>query len=120
MADAGFKLAVEGEREFKKAIAEINAQIKANAAELKLLTAQYANTDDGMEKLTANQKALETSLETQGQKVALLREQYEKAAAEFGETDTRVVKLKTELADCMQMTGCASLTDIDRSCVFYE
>lgn len=99
MADAGFKLAVEGEREFKKAIAEINAQIKANAAELKLLTAQYANTDDGMEKLTANQKALETSLETQGQKVALLREQYEKAAAEFGETDTRVVKLKTELAN---------------------
>ena len=99
MADAGFRLAVEGEREFKKAIAEINAQIKANAAELKLLTAQYANTDDGMEKLNANQKALETSLETQGQKVALLREQYEKAAAEFGETDTRVVKLKTELAN---------------------
>ena len=31
-----------------------------------------------------------------------------------------VQKLKTELADCMQMTGCASLTDIDRSCVFYE
>ncbi len=99
MADAGFKLSVEGEREFKKAISEINAQIKANAAELKLLTAQYANTDDSMEKLTANQKALETSMETQGQKVALLREQYEKAAAEFGETDTRVVKLKTELAN---------------------
>ena len=31
-----------------------------------------------------------------------------------------VQKLKTELADCMQMTGCAVLSDIDRSCVFYE
>ena len=37
MADAGLKLVVEGEREFKKAIQEINAQIKANQAELKLL-----------------------------------------------------------------------------------
>ena len=31
-----------------------------------------------------------------------------------------VQKLKAELADCMQMTGCAALSDIDRSCVFYE
>lgn len=99
MADAGFKLAVEGEREFKKAIAEINAQIKANAAELKLLTAQYGAADTGMEKLTANQKALEEGLALQGQKVATLREQYEKASATYGETDTRVVKLKTELAN---------------------
>ncbi len=28
-------------------------------------------------------------------------------------------KLKAELTDCMQMTGCATLADIDRSCVFY-
>lgn len=99
MADAGFKLSVEGEKEFKKALAEINNQIKANAAELKMLTAQYTSTDSSMEKLTANQRALETSLETQGQKVALLREQYEKAAAEYGETDRKVVKLKTDLAN---------------------
>ena len=99
MADAGFKLAVEGEREFKKAIAEINAQIKANAAELKLLTAQYGAADTGMEKLTANQKALEEGLALQGQKVATLREQYEKASATYGETDMRVVKLKTSLTE---------------------
>ena len=99
MADAGFKLAVEGEREFKKAIAEINAQIKANAAELKLLTAQYGAADTGMEKLTANQKALEEGLALQGQKVSALREQYEKASATYGETDVRVVKLKTSLTE---------------------
>lgn len=99
MADAGFKLSVEGEKEFKRALAEINNQIKANAAELKMLTAQYTSTDSSMVKLTANQKALEASLGTQGQKVALLREQYEKAAAEYGETDSKVVKLKTDLAN---------------------
>ena len=31
-----------------------------------------------------------------------------------------VQKLKNELADCMAMTGCARLSDIDRSCVTYE
>ncbi len=30
-----------------------------------------------------------------------------------------VRKLKTELADCMQMTGCAALEDIDRSVIFH-
>ena len=29
-----------------------------------------------------------------------------------------VQKLKNELADCMQMTGCATLKDIDRSCIY--
>ena len=33
---------------------------------------------------------------------------------------TYVQKLKNELADCMQMTGCAALSDIDRSCIWYE
>ena len=28
-------------------------------------------------------------------------------------------KLKAELTDCMQMTGCATLADIDRSCIFH-
>jgi isopentenyl diphosphate isomerase/L-lactate dehydrogenase-like FMN-dependent dehydrogenase len=29
-----------------------------------------------------------------------------------------VQKLKNELADCMAMTGCATLADIDRSCIY--
>ncbi len=99
MADAGFKLAVEGEREFKKAIQEINAQIKANQAELKLLAEQYRNSDDSMGRLTAAQKSLEEAMDLQGQKVATLREQYEKAAETYGENDIRVVKLKTTLTE---------------------
>jgi len=31
-----------------------------------------------------------------------------------------VSKLKAELSDCMAMTGCATLEDIDRSCIFHE
>lgn len=99
MADAGFKLSIEGEKEFKKAIAEINAQIKANKAELKLLTEQYKNSDDGMSKLTTTQKALESAMETQEKKISALREQYEKVSAAYGENDTRVISLKTSLTE---------------------
>lgn len=99
MADAGFKLSVEGEKEFKKAINEINAQIKANKAELKLLTEQYKLSDDGMERFTASQSGLESVMEAQGTKVSTLREQYDKMSAVYGENDTRVIKLKTSLTE---------------------
>lgn len=99
MADAGLKLAVEGEREFKKAIQEINAQIKANQAELKLLVEQYKHSDDSMGKLTSTQKALEEAMTLQGNKVSTLREQYEKAAEAYGENDIRVVKLRTSMTE---------------------
>lgn len=99
MADAGLKLAVEGEREFKKAIQEINAQIKANQAELKLLVEQYKHSDDSMGKLTSTQKALEEAMTLQGNKVLTLREQYEKAAEAYGENDIRVVKLRTSMTE---------------------
>lgn len=97
MADAGFRLEVEGEKEFKAALSAINAQIKVNKSELKLLTEEYKLNDAGIGNLQEKQKALVDSMALQGDKVKLLQERYQAAAEQYGETDTRVLRLKESL-----------------------
>ena len=97
MADAGFRLTVEGEKEFKSALAAIDAQIKTNKAELKLLTEQYALSDDSMDGLVEKQKKLGEAYEAQAEKVRLLEEQYRQSADTYGENDAAVRKLKDSM-----------------------
>ncbi len=97
MADAGFRLTVEGEKEFKSALAAIDAQIKTNKAELKLLTEQYALSDDSMDGLVEKQKKLGEAYEAQAEKVRLLEEQYRQSADAYGENDAAVLKLKDSM-----------------------
>ena len=97
MADAGFRLTIEGERDFKSALAAIDQQIKTNKAELKLLAEQYALSDDSMNGLIEKQKKLGEAYEAQAEKVQLLEEQYDRAAETYGENDAAVLKLKDSL-----------------------
>lgn len=97
MADAGFRLAVEGEKEFKKALAEINAQIKVNKSELKLLTEEYKLNESGLGTLQGKQDALAESMQLQADKVKLLEDRYKDVAGQFGETDAKVLKVKESL-----------------------
>ena len=60
MADAGFRLTVEGEKEFKAALASIDQQIKINKAQIKLLTQEYNLNEDGMQTLTTKQSVLQS------------------------------------------------------------
>lgn len=97
MADAGYRLAVEGEKEFKRALAEINAQIKVNKSELKLLTEEYKLNESGLGTLQGKQDALAESMQLQADKVKLLEDRYKDVAGQFGETDARVLKVKESL-----------------------
>ena len=98
MADAGFRLSVEGEKEFKAALKEIDAQIKANKSELKLLTAEYKLNGDGLEGLQRAQDALADVMGSQQEKIEEIRKQYEAVAEEYGETSEAAIKLKDTLA----------------------
>ena len=99
MADAGFRLTVEGEKEFKAALASIDQQIKINKAQIKLLTQEYNLNEDGMQTLTTKQSVLQSTYDEQAKKVAALDEKYKAMAATYGETDKRVAALKVQLLD---------------------
>ena len=99
MADAGFKLTVEGEKEFKRAIKEIDAALKTNRAELKLATEQYKASDGSIEALAEVQRSLGDTIDAQKKKLETQRAQYEASTAAVGENDAATVKLRQAILE---------------------
>lgn len=99
MADAGFRLTVEGEKEFKAALQSIDQQIKINKAQIKLLTQEYNLNEDGMQTLTTKQSVLQSTYDEQAKKVAALDDKYKAMADTYGQTDKRVATLKVQMLD---------------------
>lgn len=85
----GTKLSIDGEKEYKKALSEVNASIGVMNAELKKATVAFGDNANSMEALRAKGDVLERSLLTQREKVEKLREAVAFAAKEYGESDSR-------------------------------
>ena len=59
MADTfGLKIGLEGEKEFKKALSEINQSFKVLGSEMKLVESQFSKSDGSAEALAARHKVL--------------------------------------------------------------
>lgn len=99
MADAGFRLNVEGEKEFKAALQEIDAQLKINKSEIKLLTEEYKMNDTGIDSLVSTQKVLTDTISLQGAKFETLNELYKKTADKYGETNVLALNLKKSMME---------------------
>ena len=72
MADTfGLKIGLEGEKEFKKALGEINQSFKVLGSEMKLVQSQFAANDNSAEALAARHRVLGEQVESQRKKVAV-------------------------------------------------
>ena len=59
MADNfGLKIGVEGEKEFKKALADINQSFKVLGSEMKLVSSQFDKNDKSVQALSARNSVL--------------------------------------------------------------
>ena len=84
MADSfGFKLGVEGEKEFKKALSDINQQFKVLGSEMKLVSSQFDKNDSSVKALTSRTQVLNKEIEAQKQKIEVLRQALQNAAESF-------------------------------------
>lgn len=98
MADnIGIKIGVDGEREFKSALASINSQMKVLGSELKLVESQFSSQDHSVEALTARNQALTKSIEGQKQKIELLEKALKNSATSFGTNDKRTLEWQRQL-----------------------
>lgn len=98
MADNfGLKIGLEGEKEFKKALSEINQSFKVLGSEMKLVDSQFDKNDQSVAALTARNEVLEKSIEAQKSKIETLRSALSSAASSFGETDKRTQAWKIQL-----------------------
>ena len=98
MADKfGMKIGLEGEKEFKKALAEINQSFKVLGSEMKLVTSQFDKNDTSVAALAAKNEVLNKQIEAQRSKVDMLRQALSNAAESFGENDRRTQAWQIQL-----------------------
>lgn len=93
----GLKIGLEGEKEFKSQIYEINQAFKVLGSEMKLVDSQFEKNDNSIQALTARNEVLQRSIETQKQKIEILRSALQNAADSFGETDKRTQNWQIQL-----------------------
>lgn len=110
MADSfGLKLGIEGEKEFKKALAEINQNFKVLGSEMKLVSSQFDKNDNSVQALSARNTVLNKEIDAQKQKIETLRQALANASESFGETDRRTQSWQIQLNNAE-----ASLNSMER------
>lgn len=98
MADNfGLKIGLEGEKEFKKALTDINRSFKVLGSEMKLVASEFDKNDKSVQALSARNSVLNKEIETQKSKIETLRSALENAATSFGETDRRTQNWQIQL-----------------------
>ena len=88
---------MEGEKEFKNALREINQSFKVLGSEMNLVSSQFDKQDKSMEALTARNNVLNKEIDAQKQKIETLRSALENSASSFGENDKRTQAWQIQL-----------------------
>ncbi|MCM1333774.1 MAG: phage tail protein [Bacteroides sp.] len=105
----GLKIGVEGEKEFKKALSDINQSFKVLGSEMNLATSAFDKNDRSVQALSARNQVLNKEIDAQKQKIETLRAALENAANSFGENDRRTQNWQIQLNNAQ-----ASLNDMER------
>jgi ABC-type transporter Mla subunit MlaD len=85
----GAGIALDGEKEFKQAVSEINKSLSVLGSELNKVSAQYGSNSNSIQGLTAKQDVLERKLLTQKEKIEAIKKALQNAANEYGEASTK-------------------------------
>lgn len=94
---AGLKVVLDGEKEYKQAINDLNKGNQVLASEMRKLKEEYKGNEDSVEALTKKGDLLQRQLQQQEDKVATLRGALERAAKEYGEADKRTQEWQIQL-----------------------
>lgn len=103
----GIKIGVEGEREFKNSLREINNSFKVLASEMNLVTSGFSKQENSMNSLSSKSEVLNRQIGVQKEKIEILRQALNNATESFGENDKRTKawaeKLNNAEADLNKM-----------------
>jgi len=98
MADNfGLKIGVEGEKEFKKALSDINQSFKVLGSEMKLVESEFGKNENSVQSLTSKNEVLTKQIDAQKDKIEMLRKALENASDSFGENDRRTQQWAVQL-----------------------
>lgn len=95
--DISVKIGMQGEREFKQALSDINNGLKVTASELALVTAKFSQNSQSVTALTAKGEVLNKQIGQQNDKITKLNEALGKAKEHFDDNDSRTLAWQTSL-----------------------
>ncbi|MBD5169237.1 MAG: phage tail protein [Oscillibacter sp.] len=87
--DIGPKIGIDGEAEFRKAINNINTNIRTLGTEMLAVTSAYDANDKSVAALTSRNEVLVKQIDAQKEKLAKLQEGLAAAAEKYGENDEK-------------------------------
>lgn len=106
-ATIGTKIILDGEKEYRAALRDIDTELKTLGTELKLSAEQYADNAGSVDALSGKSEILQKQLEAQRQKVATLQGALESANETYGEGSRKSQewqqKLNLAQADLLKM-----------------
>ena len=97
MSDFGLKIGIEGERQFKNALREINQSFRVLGSEMKLVSSEFDKNDKSIKAVTARNNQLNKEIDAQKDKVSTLEKALANAASSFGENDRRTLAWQIQL-----------------------
>lgn len=90
--DIGPRIGIDGEKEFRQQLQNLNQQLRTLGSEMKAVTSAFDENDDSQEKWAAQSRVLTKQIETQEQRLQQLQRGLDRAADKFGENDTRTLR----------------------------
>ena len=90
--DIGPRIGIDGEKEFRQQLANINQQIRTLGSEMKAVTSSFEDGDRSEEALAAQTDVLNRQIDAQKQKLQQLQKGLDAAADKYGEADTKTLR----------------------------
>ena len=90
MADNfGLKIGIDGEKEFKNSLRDINQSFKVLGSEMKLVSSDFDKNDKSIQAVSASNAVLNKSIDAQKEKISTFESALQNASDSFGENDKR-------------------------------
>lgn len=93
----GLKIGVEGEKDFKNALKDINQSFKVLGSEMTLVAAQFDKQDKSIQAITARNAVLNKEIDQQKTKIDTLKQALQNANDSFGQNDKRTQEWAIQL-----------------------
>ena len=87
--DIGPKIGIEGEKEFRDKLNNLNTTLRATKQEMKAVSSSFDDNSSAQDRLKAKNQVLIKQIDQQSQKLKLLEEGLEKSTRKYGESDSK-------------------------------
>lgn len=91
------KIVLEGEAEYKRALADINSRLRENKSAMKAAAAEYDAAGDSMEAMYRYGDSLERTMASQNEALGLMSEHLDRVEACYGKNSREANELRTRI-----------------------